>query len=163
MRTYEAGMDALIEPLARAVLDASDAVTRADKYHAAARTAGCPCARQHRREFAEAVHAHKMALRRVRRAIADARGWAVGHKPFDVSKLTGPRCPSTDGVVEHVDCFRVGVRPYRRPAAIVTHSYRPAAVIEAWAAEHGLACELLPLSWYSRSTTAALLYPRADR
>lgn len=101
--------------------------------------------------------------------LAAERGWTFSRASFPMSRLLGQR-PRRDGgrhdcdrltfgFIDHAQFFRHSTKPHR-PAAVLTHSYKPAEDIELYAAAFGFECEFLEGSWYyPRKCVAALLTP----
>jgi hypothetical protein len=103
------------------------------------------------------------------RSLAEERGWRVAKTDFSLRQLLAGhagRYLSADYLgtrhypeIDHEECFRVPVRPYR-PAAILTHSYAPQGEVLEFAERCGFDAEVLPWSWYYPSSCVAVLLTR---
>lgn len=104
-----------------------------------------------------------------REQFARSRGWTLAQTSFSIDQLvagrSGRHLPtdydrhSLYPWVDHPEYFRHPRPPYR-PAAILTHAYCPAEEVQRWAAEHGLAAEVLAWSWYYPGYASAVLLTR---
>jgi hypothetical protein len=98
------------------------------------------------------------------RSLAEDRGWSVAKTRFNLRQLLAGhagRYLSGDFLgmrhypeIDHEECFRVPVRPYR-PAAILTHSYAPQGEVLEFAER----CGLIPRFCPGRGTTRAVALP----
>ncbi|MEX2642533.1 MAG: hypothetical protein WD270_03720 [Acetobacterales bacterium] len=99
--------------------------------------------------------------------LAERRGWRYTRKPFGLRNLIEGSSYRSDvsrhyPEIDHPECFRELARPYR-PVAILSHSYQTDFMEHvAFAAEHGLSAEVVPVSWYLPGGTLAVLYTRND-
>jgi hypothetical protein len=102
-------------------------------------------ARQRCRLAAAALDELKRAAQR---AFAKPRGWNLSRTKWTMDHP----------VVDHAEVYL----SHRRTVAVLTHSYATREQIEGYAAEHGLAVEYLPWSWYyPGGCIAAVLTPGA--
>jgi hypothetical protein len=109
--------------------------------------------------------AHDTAKKAALKEFAAERGWNISSRWINPEYLrTGrgrrPQVNHHAGVIDHAQFFIAN----RRPAAILTHSYKSWESLVAFATTQGLNIERLPYSWYyPGGCTAALLTPKEVR
>lgn len=106
-----------------------------------------------------------------RKAFAQQRGWIMAGRKFSIrmlregrrkagrADLQGPDELPTGQAYDHVDYFKTPTKQ-GRPAAFVTHSYRPVELILEQAERDGLQAQVLERSWYNPMATAVVLTPK---
>lgn len=122
-----------------------------------------------RRQWIEAIplgsHRRFLARNAFCTRLALDRGWSMAKTDFSLAQLVEGRAGSNgmsdyvrecDSLIDHPEFFRHPHRPYR-PAAILSHSYRPAEAVVAYAEANGASAEVLPWSWYYPGQCNAVL------